>query len=216
MADPNEDPNKEEQGNEDELQLEEVVKVTPEELDDNQKIFLKDNKEDLSDEEKETYKEIIKDDEEEEKEINLDDIKPEIRRKKEEEEKDDDEDEEIDEDEEKVIKKVVSKELKSVKGLKGEIQAIKDETEVDAYIRVKPELEKYRGVALKYMSDPAYSNIPAHNIFAIVTNKDSLKLGDTKDKGTQARTPSKGATDWKNATKEEFQAKKSEVLGHQG
>ena len=68
----------EENNNPPELNLEEVVEVAPEELSDDQKTFLEENKGDLSDEQAEKFG-ITK--EEEEKPINVDDITPETRTK---------------------------------------------------------------------------------------------------------------------------------------
>ena len=130
---------------------------------------------------------------------------------------------ELDPDDAATIGKVVKKQLEPVMtGLK-QVQALKDEVEVDTYIRDNPECNKHRATALKWMKNPAYSNVPAHNIMAILTAKEQQKIGarkereaskkaaETKDTGTTVR---KGevATDWSSMSKEEFEAKKQEVL----
>jgi len=202
-----------------ELTLETVVAVEPTELTEEQKTFLNENKDNLTDEQKVKYGF-------EEEKIDVEKLEPEVRGKKEEEKKkEEEEDGELAPEDEKTIGKVVSKKLKPVDDLTKEVQALKDEREVDAFLRVKPELEKYRDVALKYMAHPAYSNIPAHNIFAIVASKDLIRLGaekerearekaeKTKDTGTQVRKPPMGETDWKTASKSDFEAQKAKVLG---
>ena len=204
-----------------ELTLDSIVEIEPADLTEEQKTFLNENKTDLTDEQKTKYGI-----EEEEEEIDVEKLEPEVRSKKEkEEEEESGEEDEIAPEDEKVIGKVVSKKLKSVEGLRNEVQALKDEREVDSYLRVKPELEKYRSVALKYMAHPAYANIPAHNIFSMVAAKDLVKIGATKEReaqaqadktkgtGTQVRKSSPGETDWQTASKEEFDAQKSRVLG---
>jgi len=199
-----------------EITLETVVEVAPEELSDEQKTFLQENTDNLTDEQKEVYKEVI---EKKEEEPNLDDIEPEVRseKKKEEGKPGGDEDDEIDPDDEKTIGKVVKKQLTGVTAQLEKVQRLTDEAEVTAFIQVKPEYGKYRGVILKYLAHPDYKNIPVHNIAAIVASKDLQKLGaqkereaaqkakDTQGGGSTARKAG-GKTDWHTASKEEFEA----------
>lgn len=129
----------------------------------------------------------------------------------------------IDPDDEATIGKVVKKQLEPVfTGLK-QVQTLRDSVEVDTFIRDNPDYSKYRSTALKWMGNPAYSNVPAHNIMAILSAKDQQKIGakkereaskkvaETKDAGTTVR---KGevATDWLGMGKEEFETKKQQVL----
>ena len=204
-----------------ELVLDDVVQISPDELDDSQKTFLQENADNLTDEQKETFKDIL---EKKEEVIKLGEVEPEIRtpaQKKEEKT----EEEEINPDDEQVIKKVVEKRIKPVADI---LQRVKDEQEVDAFLRVKPELSKYRDVIIKYVQHPAYANIPVYNIAAMVTAKDLQALGAEKEReaakkakdtggdgGTQRKATS-GKTDWAKASKEEFEAQKSIILGQQG
>jgi len=216
-----------------ELVLEEVVEVSPEELSEDQTTYLRENVDDLTDEQKVTFKEVL---EEEEEEIDLDKVKPESRvpkKKKPAEptEPEDDDDETAPEDKAVIDKRVDQR----VKPLEEKIDAqakraqkLADEGEVDAFIRGKPEFAKYRGVALKYMGHSAYSNIPVHNIMAIVAKEDLQKMGakkerdarkktdDTKSPGGSVRKPGEGKIDWSKASKEEVEAHRAKVLGQQG
>lgn len=245
MAQPNEDQNPEDnsQDNPDTpatepLNLEDVVSVPPAELDENQTKFLQENADSLTDEQKETYKEVLtpKDEKSEDEDIDIDKIEPETRGAKAKEKEDkskksdegDEEDEEIDPGDEKAIRKVVKEETAGVSEALSQIQQLKDQNEVDALIRLVPEYAKYREVALKYMNHPAYSNIPAKNIMAMVTSKDMQKLGaqkereaakkaaDTKGGAAQARTPTGGKVDYKNMPAPEFQKVKEEALRQVG
>lgn len=162
-----------------------------------------------------------KKDEEEDVEIDLEKITPETRRQRQEEKKDEEE-EEIDPDDEKRINKIVDKKYGS------KLTEIENKSEVQAFINSKPEFAKYEGVILKYMSHPDYSNIPVHNIAAIVASKDLIKIGaakereaqkkvaETKSPGTTVRKVDGGAKDWHTASKEDFEAQKAKVLGRQG
>ena len=60
-----------------ELSLEQVVEVAPEELTDEQKTYLQDNVGDLTDEQKETFKDVI---EKKEAPIKDEDFEPEVRK----------------------------------------------------------------------------------------------------------------------------------------
>jgi len=210
-----------------ELSLDEVVKVVPEELSDEQKTFLQENTDDLTGEQKETFKDVLGTQEED---LNPDEIEPEVRipsPTKKTEEKSEEDDEVLPEDEE-MIGKVVEKKTKDLKEAVSKIQRIENQADVDSFLRVKPEFGKYREVALKYMSHPAYSNVPVHNIMAIVSSGDMQKLGaqkereaakkakDTQSKGNQTRQSGSGEIDWKKASPEEFTAQRAKVLGQQG
>jgi len=214
-----------------ELVLEEVVEVAPGELSEEQTTFIKENAEGLTDEQKETFKEVLEAEEEEEKEIDLEKVTPESREGEPEPPKPDvkpDEEEDVAPEDEEAIGKVVDKRIEPITKALGEVQKIKDQAEVDSFIRVKPEFEKYRAVALKYMAHPAYKNVPVNNIMSIVAGKDLQKLGaqkerdakkkadDTKSPGDPVREPGKGKVDWKKAPKADFDAQRQKVLGQQG
>lgn len=209
------------------LNLEDVVAVPLADLSEDQTKFLNDNADTLTDEQKETFKSVLTPKEEEEEEIDLDKIEPEVRGTKPKQEADPkkgDDDDEIDPDDEKTISKVVKKELGEVTEALKQLNQLKDANEVDSLIRNAPEYSKYREVALKYMAHPAYANVPAKNIMAIVASNDLQKLGaqkereaqkkaaDTKGGGGQSRTPTTGKFDWSTASKEEFEAEKLRVM----
>lgn len=209
-----------------EIQLEDVVGLPPTDLSEDQTKFLKENADNLTDEQKETFKEVLI---EKEEKIDPEKFEPEIRAPKKEKKldpKDQDDDEEIDPDDEKTIGKVVKKALDPVNEVLKEVQVLKDQTEIDGFIRENPEFNKYRGVALKYLAHPDYSNIPVKNIMAIVSANDMQKLGAQKERdaankskdtkggnGNQTR-PQGGDSkvDWKNLSKVDFEAEKARVL----
>ena len=217
-----------------EITLENVVETPIEELKDEQKTFIQEHAEELTDEQKETYKAVLEE-KKEEGEPEIPD--PETRtpaeikkakKGKEEEDEDEgeDEDEEITPEDEKTISKIIDK---KTSGVLSKLQKIENQTDVDAFINSKPEFGKYRSAALKYMEHPAYSNIPVHNIMAIVASKDLQKIGAEKERkaakdaagthspGTTVREPGKGGkVDWSKASKEEVAAKRAEILGQQG
>lgn len=224
------------------FELEEVVNLEPESLTDEHKTFLEENKGDLTPEQADKFG-ITQEAAEEEEDIDLDKIEPETKGKKVEKKEDittpkgkkdekDEEDEEIDPEDEKKISKVLQKHLTPLqereKEREAEFQALKDEKEVDSLISAKPEYAKYRGAALKYMAHPAYANIPAHNIMAIVASKDLQSIGAKKEreaaraaKETQGNTSTTrkqpaGKIDWHNVSKDDFEAQKAKVLGRSG
>ena len=230
---PDNSTNNNPEGDTPEITLETVVEVAPEELSDEQKNFLQEHQEELDDTQKETYKEVLE--KKEEEEIDLEKVEVETRggKKKEEAggkgkgEDEEGEDEEIDPDDEKTIGKVVKKQLSGVTAQLEKVQKLTDEAEVTAFIQAKPEYGQYRGVILKYLAHPDYKNIPVHNIAAIVAAKDLQKIGaqkerkaaqkakDTQGGGSTARKVG-GKIDWYTASKEDFERKKSEVLGQTG
>jgi len=206
-----------------ELTIETVTATPVAELTDDHKTFLQEHATKLTDEQKETFKDVLKP---KEPDINPDDITPEERNPKKETKPDDTkpDDEEVDPDDEKTIGKVVDKKLKEVNQKLEEVQRLRDEAEVTSFIQAKPEFGKYRGAMLKYLSHPAYKNIPVHTIATIVAAKDLEKIGaekereaqrkaaDTKEKGTTARTPM-GKVDWHTASKEAVAEQRAKVFG---
>jgi len=209
------------------LVLSEVAEIAPDDLSDDQKTFLEDNKAELSDEQLEKYGL-----EKATKEEPPEDVEPETRTpaekakaKTKEDEAEGDEDEEINPDDEKTITKVVDKRVDS---LARELAATKDQVEVDSFIRANPEYEKYRGSMLKFIGHPAYRNIPVNNIAAIVASKDQQKIGaakereadkkakDTQAGGSNARKQEGGKVDWSTASKEDLEAQKAKVFGREG
>lgn len=197
-----------------ELNLAEVVELPVEDINDDHKAFLEEHKEELTPEQAEKFGITVEKKEEEEDEpIDVNAINPEVRSTPK--EKGEGEEEEEDETEKLVRSKVDET-----------IRPIKDKQEVDDYVRDNPQFAKYAPVILKYMQNPAYSNIPVKNIAPMVAANDLLKMGarmereaqkkvaETKDGGQQVRKPSGGAKiDWSTASKDEFAAQKAKVLG---
>lgn len=136
------------------------------------------------------------------------------------------EDEEMDPEDEEKINKVVHRIVAPLQQASLDAQ---NSIEVDAFIRENsekyPMAGKFRATMLEYMKHPAYSRIPASNIFNIVAGAELVKLGaqrereaSAKARGTQVRSsssrPASGqGKDWGSASKEEFEAKRMEILG---
>ena len=171
----------EDNNNPPELILEEVIEVAPEELSDGQKTFLEENKGDLTDEQATKFG-IEKGEEEEP--IDTDAITPETRTEVKKPEPPKTEGDDVDPDDKEMVGKVVKEELG---GIREDIRETKDQVEVDSYIRDNPEYSKYRAVALKFMKDPSYNNIPARNIMAMVASKDLQKIGAQKEREAIAK-----------------------------
>lgn len=207
--------------NQDSPTLESIADVPVADMSDEQKTFVKENAESLTPEQKETYKDILA------PEATPEVIEPETRTpaqiKKDAQDIEDDDD--IDPEDAARIGKVVEKRLAPLSEVQKQLRDIQDSQEVDAFIRVKPEFSKYRESIIKHVQHPAYSNIPVHNIAAMVASKDLMRMGAEQEReaqrkaketnaggGTQRKiTP--GKIDWKNASKEEFEAHKARVLG---
>lgn len=155
--------------------------------------------------------------EEEEEEIDVEKYNPEVRKEKKEKDLPVDDDE-IDPDDQKRISKVVDEKIGST------VRELENKIEVSNFLRSKPEFVKYEQVMLKYMSHPDYANIPVHNIAAIVSSKDMMKIGaakeraaqktveETKNPGTAVRKVEADVKDWYNASKEDFEAQKAKIF----
>lgn len=125
----------------------------------------------------------------------------------------------MDEEEKAKFEKIVQKQV----GAK--LTEMENKMEIASFVGAKPEYAKYKDSMLKYMNHPAYSNVPVQNIAAIVASKDMQKIGaakereaqrtvaETKSPGSNFRKPTTAKTDWLTASKEEFEAQKSAVLG---
>ena len=195
----------------DELTLETVTAIAPEELTEEHTAFLKEHAEELTDEQKIVFKDVL--------EVKKEDIK-------EEEELDEDE---IDPEDKKTIGKVVDRELKAVKKQLSEQQqttkTIQDQSEVDSFIASRPEAKSYRTKMLTYMKAEHYNALPAHVIYNIVAGDDLEKIGAEKERvareqaeatrtgGSSVRPTGSGGKDWSKATTEEIAAKKAEIYG---
>lgn len=184
-------------------------------------------KEDDNEEGKETEEEEQDDKndstEDKNKKFNFDDIEVETRSKEDKNIDDKDkEEEDVDPEDEKTIGKIVDKRLNPIQE---RIQRQNDELEVNDYLMDNPDLKAYKPVMLKYLSHPAYKNIPVANIAAIVASKDLMKLGAKKEREAQSKANAtkdnskpfrKSGTskiDWSTASKEEFDDYHAKVLG---
>jgi hypothetical protein len=202
-----------------EITLETVTTVAPEALTEDQKSFLDENKDNLTDEQAIKYGY---------KEEPIDPEKIEITTrggKKIEPAKKDEEDDpdlaDMDPEDKKRIDKLIAK---SVTPVQQQLQRQNDELEVNTFLLEHPEYGRYKGAILKYVSHPAYAQIPVKNIAAMVSADDMQKLGaqkeraaqqkiaETKNPGSGGKKPS-GGVDYRYAPKEEYQAKLAEVLG---
>lgn len=207
-----------------EIKLEDVVEVEPDKLSEEQKTFLNENKGELTDEQREKYS--IEPDEE--KPLDPSKIKIKVRTKQKKTTKpakggdgDGDGEGEIDPEDRATMSKVVAEETAD---LRKQNQVVRDEVELDTFIRANPEYTKYRAVALKYMKNPSHSNLPASSIMAIISAEDQQaigakkeretqkKVGDTQTGGNQVRTPVGGKVDWSKATPEQVEAKRVQVI----
>ena len=71
---------------------------------------------------------------------------------------------------------------KGTQGVLQRQQELEDKQSVDALIAQTPELKKYRAVALKYAKSPAYANVPIKNIMGMLSAKDQQKIGARKER----------------------------------
>jgi len=132
--------------------------------------------------------------------------------------------EEVVPEDEETITKVVQKQLSPFQ------KKIEEQTniiEATNFIASKPEFAKYKDVIIKHMNHSAYKNIPVDRIAKMVAGDDLMKIGAEKEREAQkkvAETKGGGNTarqtqtgkDWHSASKEEYQAQREAVLGHQG
>lgn len=103
---------------------------------------------------------------------------------------------------------------------------------VDSFIRENsdsiPNVGKFREAMLKTSKIDGYQHLPAQALFNIVAGPELIRLGAAKERAAAAKAKAtrnnnssggrgSGVTkDWSTASKEEFEAKKSELLGRQG
>jgi hypothetical protein len=142
----------------------------------------------------------------------------------------DDEDDDLLEPEAK--KKIASEVQKATEPIRQQfeqqskqLQEQRDIAEVDNYIRNDKTgvAIKYRDAMLKYMK--VYTQVPADGVFRIVAGDELMRIGAKKEReasekarGTRVQTnsarPSGSAKkDWGTASKEDYMAKRAEVLG---
>lgn len=205
----------------DELDLEEVVAIAPEELTEEHTAFLKEHTEELTDEQKETFKSVLEVKEEKKEE----EVTPEYRTvaQKKEDKKDDEDDDEVDPEDAKRISKVVGKELKPYNDrLEEQSQVV----EVDSFITTRPEAKPYRQKMLTYMKAEHYNALPAHVIYKIVAGDDLEKIGAEKERkvreqasatqtaGSSARPTGGDGKDWGRASSEDVAAQKAKIFGY--
>lgn len=127
----------------------------------------------------------------------------------------------VDPDDEATITRIVKKE---VDPLKKENQELRNKIDIDSYLASNPDMSKYRKSIEEYRNHPAYTNIPVHEIAKIVAGNDLMKLGARKERvaaakannthqpGNSARK-SENSKDWGSVSRDDFLAKRAEVLG---
>jgi len=132
------------------------------------------------------------------------------------------EDEDTDPEDRARIEKIVEKKYG------GPIEEVKKRLEFDTFFNANPEMAKYRHAVEIYKSHPDYSRVPVSNLANMVSAKDAEKRGaakeraaariveETKNPGSSVRKPAGQANDWLSAPKDDFEAKKSQVLGRLG
>lgn len=192
--------------------LEEITTKEPDQLTEDEKSFLNDNKDQLGDDVAKKYG-IDKTPEP---------VVPQTRFQ-DQGNSDDGEDGDIDPDDEKTISKVVDKKISNVTQ---QLRQQQDQAELNAFIVENPEFSKYKTAIETYMKHPTYNNIPVANIAAIVAHKDLMKLGAQKEREAQkrandtknnvnnsSRADTKKGTDWGSASPEAVAQKRAEVLG---
>lgn len=229
--------------NVEDLSLDEVVAMDVGDLTDTHKEYLEDNKtyltdaqsakfgfgeeadepgdDDKPDEDEPDEDKPEEDEPDDNEELDPEDVKIGTKRKvvaTEEEEADDD----LDPEDQKRISKLVAKGTEKVIQRQ---QDLEDRQSVDALITATPELKKYRAVALKYMKNPSYSNIPADKIMAMLSFDDQQKIGarkervaakkakDTQSGGSTHRASSGGAKDWARASLKDVEAQIARAKG---
>jgi hypothetical protein len=125
-------------------------------------------------------------------------------------------------EEQKKIDRQVSKAMEPI--LKQNVET-QNKVELSTFIGGNPDFAKYRDSIAEHMKDPAYANIPVDRIAKMIAADDLMKIGarkereaqrkagDTINPGNSARA-SKTSKDWTTASKEEFEAERTRVLGH--
>lgn len=214
----------------DELNLEEVVAIAPEELTEEHTAFLNEHAGELNDEQKETFKDVLK-----VEPVKDEPVVPEYRfapkKLDEKQEEEEEEEDDVDADDKKLIGKMVEKGLKPVRELLDQqnqtTKTIQDQTEVDSFILSRPEAKPYRTKMLSYMKADHYKELPAHVIFKIVAGDDLEKIGAEKERvarekaeatrggGSSARPTSSTNKDWSKATSQEVADQKAKIFGYQ-
>lgn len=97
--------------------------------------------------------------------------------------------------------------------------------EIDSFLAANPDYSKYKSSIEKHVADPAYARIPVDRIAKMVAADDLMKIGARRERETQrradstrnnmngARNTNANQKDWGSASKEDFEAKRAEVLG---
>jgi len=185
-------------------------------------------KEEVVEETKETPEEVVEDEVVEEDKVDevVDVSKVEVEIRKKDDEKID-YGEDIDPEDIKTIGTIVAKQTESIKN---QLQDTKIKLEVDSFLQERPEFLKYKQTILKYVDyvdkdgSKPFSRMTIKNLAVIASADDLLKIGAQKEReaqakvsatktpGTGARTTGDSATDWLKAPKNDFEAKKREVL----
>jgi hypothetical protein len=132
----------------------------------------------------------------------------------------DDDGDEIDPEDENLIAKVVDRKLKPL--IDKQI-AEEDENEINSFLKVNPEFEKYAGKVRKFAQHELRKNIPIESLFYEVAGKDLMKIGAEKERkatkeakdttagGGNNRNNAGGSKDIWSMTPEEFTAEQARI-----
>jgi hypothetical protein len=130
-------------------------------------------------------KEESSDTAEDDGEIDFTALEPEVRTAQEiADDKAEEDDDSMDEDERKAIDSRIQKQLTPIQK---QIQRQNDEIEVNGFLVDNPEYSKYKPAIMKFIGHSAYKNIPVSAIAAIVSSKDSQRIGAAKERAAAAK-----------------------------
>lgn len=131
-------------------------------------------------------------------------------------------DEIVDPKDKEAVGKVVQEKMAPILERQEELNR---KTEINAFLVENPSFTKYRESIEAYKNHPNYKNIPVNEIARMVAAGDLMKMGaraereaarkaaSTQSKGSSAR-PAGGTKDWGSAAKDDYLAKRAEVMGH--
>lgn len=192
--------------------LEEILELSPDELSDDQKSVLDENKDNLTPEQSTKFGYDEKEDEEDD---SFDPDKFEVKTRK---VATDEEDEDIDPDDKKTISKIVDRDLER-RGLSN----FGDQYAVDSYVRENPDMAKYGSAALKWMEkhptavvEDAIYAVAGKNLLALGAKREreaQQRAKDTQGNTTTVRKTTSSGVDWSTASKEDYEAQRAKVLG---
>lgn len=150
---------------------------------------------------------------------------PEDKKKNKDDNPDAEDDAELDPEDKKTIDTRVDKKVReALDPVLKQNRETQNRLETDLFVSKQPEYAVYRDSIIEHLNNLAYSKIPVARIAAMIAAPDLMKMGarkereatanadKTKNLGTSARVQG-GKPDWANAPKDDFIAKRAEVLG---